>query len=158
MMLSRPAIGDVDARSLGAEGGKVGGHHHCGDVARADRLPANIDAKPLDHHGQRLLGEWDVVGGVASTVKSDDQAIPDQLDLPRAFDIGEILDARRRPGFRRDTRSRPGKRGIRKAARNNPGGNFLPGYLPAVNHTGSGWYSRTDPISVGNNRMRVYGQ
>jgi hypothetical protein len=89
---------------LGAEGGKVGGHHHCGDIARTDRLPANIDAKPLEHRGQRLLGEWDVVEGIAGAIEPDDQAIPDQLILPHAFDIGEILDARRRPGFHRDTK------------------------------------------------------
>jgi hypothetical protein len=94
--------GNVNARALRAEGGEVGSHHHCRDIACADRLPTDIYAKPFEHRGQRLFSERNVIEGIAGAVKPDDQAIPDQLILPHALDIGEILDARRRLGFYRD--------------------------------------------------------
>ena len=92
--------GDVDARALGAERRQVGGHHHGGDVAGADLGAADVDAEPLQHRLQRLLGERDVVERVAGAVEADDEAVADQLILAHALDIGEVLDARRRPGRR----------------------------------------------------------
>ena len=83
---------------------------------------ADVDAEPLQHRLQRLLGERDVVERVAGAVEADHQAVADQLVLPHALDVGEILDARRRrtrqadrAGRRRDAdegqrRDRRGKR------------------------------------------------
>ena len=96
--------GDVDARALGREGRQVGGYHHGGDVAGAQRLAADVDAEPFQHRVQRLLGERNVVEGVAGAVEADHQAIADELVLPHALDIGEVLDARSRPGVRRGER------------------------------------------------------
>ena len=90
--------GDVDAGALGAEGRQVGGDHHGGDVAGADGRAADVDAHALQHRLQRLLGEGDVVEGVAGAVEADHQAVADQLVLAHAFDIGEILDAGGRGG------------------------------------------------------------
>ena len=87
---------DVHARALGGEGRQVAGHHHGGDVAGADGGAADVDAHALEHRLQRLLGEGDVVEGVAGAVEADDEAVADELVLPHAFDIGEILDARGR--------------------------------------------------------------
>ena len=64
------------------------------DVAGADRGTADVDAHAFQHRLQRLLGEGDVVEGVAGAVEADDEAVTDQLVLAHAFDIGEILDAR----------------------------------------------------------------
>ena len=79
---------------------QVGGHHHGRDVAGADAGAADVDAEPLQHRLQRLLGEGDVVERVAGAVEADDEAVADQLVLPHALDIGEILDARRRTARR----------------------------------------------------------
>ena len=87
---------DVDARALGAEGRQVGGDHDGGDVAGAHGLAADVDAEPLQHRLQRLLGERDVVERVAGAVEADHQAVADELVLAHALDIGEVLDARRR--------------------------------------------------------------
>jgi hypothetical protein len=62
-------------------------------------LPVTITA--LEHRLQRLLGEGDVVEGVAGAVEADDEAVADELVLPNALDIGEVLDARGR-ACRRD--------------------------------------------------------
>ena len=82
-------------------GGRLRGHHHGGDVAGADGGAADVDAHALQHRLQRLLGEGDVVEGVAGAVEADDQAIADQLVLPHALDIGEVLDPGRRTGGNR---------------------------------------------------------
>ena len=89
--------GDVDAGALGAERRQVRRHHHGRDVAGADLRAADVDAEPFQHRLQRLLGERDVVERVAGAVEADDEAIADQLVLAHALDVGEILDARRRP-------------------------------------------------------------
>ena len=86
--------GDVDAGALGAEGRQVRRHHHGGDVAGAQRLAADVDAEPLQHRLQRLLGERDVVERVAGAVEADDEAVADQLVLAHALDVREVLDAR----------------------------------------------------------------
>ena len=96
--------GDVDARALRAERRQVRGHHHRRDVAGAQGLAADVDAEPLQHRVQRLLGEGNIVERVAGAVEADDQAVADQLVLAHAFDVGEILDARRRPGSHRNNR------------------------------------------------------
>ncbi len=103
--------GDVDPGALGAEGRQVGGHHHGGDVAGAQVLAADIDAEPLEHRLQRLLGEGDVVERVAGAVEADHEAVADQLVLPHALDIGEVLDARRRPGVNRDEQGQNDRQG-----------------------------------------------
>jgi hypothetical protein len=90
---------------LRAERRQIGGHHHGGDVARAQRLAADVDAEPFQHRGERLLGEGNVVEGIAGAVEADHQAITDELVLPHALDIGEVFDARRRACVR------PGERG-----------------------------------------------
>ncbi len=90
--------GDVHPGALGAERRQVAGHHHGGDVAGADGGAADVDAHALEHRLQRLLGEGDVVQGVAGAVEADDEAVADQLVLPHALDIGEILDPRGRAG------------------------------------------------------------
>jgi hypothetical protein len=92
--------GNVDARALGGEWRQVGRHHHRRDVAGAQRLAAHIDAEPLQHGGERLLGEGNVVERVAGAVEADHQAVADQLVLPHALDVAEILDARSRAGAR----------------------------------------------------------
>ena len=86
--------GDVDAGSLRAEGGQVGGHHHGGDIAGAQRLAADVQAQPFQHRLQGLLGEGRIVDGVAGAVEADHEAVADQLVLAHAFHIGEVLDAR----------------------------------------------------------------
>ena len=91
---------DVDARALRAEGRQVRGHHHGGDVAGAQRLAADVDAEPLQHRLQRLLGEGDVVQRVAGAVEADDQAVADELVLAYAFDAREVLDPRGGAGWR----------------------------------------------------------
>ena len=50
--------------ALGREGGKTGRHHHGGDVLGLHGLAAGVDAQPLQHGLQALLGE----GGVAQAV------------------------------------------------------------------------------------------
>ena len=87
---------DVHPRALGAERRQVAGDHHGGDVAGADGGAADVDAHALEHRLQRLLGEGDVVQGVAGAVEADDEAVADQLVLPHALDVGEILDPRGR--------------------------------------------------------------
>ena len=77
-------------------GRQVGRHHHGGDVAGAQRLAADVDAEPLQHRLQRLLGERDVVERIAGAVEADHEAVADELVLAHALDVGEILDARRR--------------------------------------------------------------
>ena len=94
--------GDVDAGALGAERRQVGGHHHGRDVAGAELGAADVDAEPLQHRLQRLLGEGDVVERVAGAVEADDEAVADQLVLAHALDVGEVLDAR--GGLRRSKR------------------------------------------------------
>ena len=88
--------GDVDARSLGRERRQVGGDHDRGDVAGADLLAANVDAEPLQHALQGLLGERRVIERIAGAVEADDQAIADQLVLADALDTGEVFNTRRR--------------------------------------------------------------
>ena len=87
---------DVDAGALRAERRQVGGDHDGGDVAGAHGGAADVDAEPLQHRGERLLGEGDVIEGVAGAVEPDHQAIADELVLAHAFDVGEVLDAGRR--------------------------------------------------------------
>ena len=87
---------DVHPRALGAERRQVAGDHDGGDVAGADGGAADVDAHALEHRLQRLLGEGDVVQRVAGAVEADDEAVADQLVLPHAFDVGEILDPRGR--------------------------------------------------------------
>ena len=87
---------DIHPGALGAERGQVAGHHDGGDVAGPDGGAADVDAHALEHRLQRLLGEGDVVQGVAGAVEADDEAVADQLVLPDALDIGEVLDPGRR--------------------------------------------------------------
>jgi hypothetical protein len=87
---------DIHPRALGSEGGQIAGDHHRGDVAGADGGAADVDAHALEHRLQRLLGEGNVVEGIAGAVEADDEAVADQLVLADAFDIGEILDSRGR--------------------------------------------------------------
>ena len=107
----------VDAGALGAERRQVAGHHDGGHVAGADGGAADVDAEPLQHGLQRLLGERDIVQRVAGAVEADDQAVADQLVLAHALDIGEVLDARGRAGRRRRRRSRPKSRRRPRRAR-----------------------------------------
>ena len=103
--------GNVYPGALGAEGRQVGGHHHGGDVAGAQVLAADIDAEPLEHRLQRLLGEGDVVERVAGAVEPDHEAVTDKLVLPHTLDIGEVFDARRRPGVNRDEQGQNDRQG-----------------------------------------------
>ncbi len=86
--IAKRGDGDVHPRSLGAERGQIAGG--------ADGGAADVDAHALEHRLQRLLGEGDVVQRIAGAVEADDEAVADQLVLPHAFDIGEILDPRGR--------------------------------------------------------------
>jgi tetratricopeptide (TPR) repeat protein len=95
---------DVDAGALRAERWQIGGHHHGGDVAGAQGLAADVDAEPFQHRGERLLGEGNIVEGVAGAVEADHQAVADELVLPHALDISEVLDARSRSRIRRGER------------------------------------------------------
>ena len=88
----------VHAGALGAERRQVAGDHDGGDVAGADGGAADVDAHAFQHRLQRLLGEGDVVERIAGAVEADDEAVADQLVLPHALDIGEVLDPRRRAG------------------------------------------------------------
>jgi len=76
--------------------GRFAGDHDRGDVAGADGGAADVDPHALQHRLQRLLGEGDIVEGVAGAVEADHEAVADQLVLAHAFDIGEILDPGRR--------------------------------------------------------------
>ena len=58
--------------ALGAERRQVGGHH---DGRDAQRLAADVDAKPLQHRLQGLLGEGDVVERVAGAAEADHQPV-----------------------------------------------------------------------------------
>ena len=99
--------GDIDAGALGGEWRQVGGDHHGGDVAGADLLAADVHPEPLQHGLERLLGEWGVVERVAGAVQPDDEAIPDQLILADALDIGEDLPGMRDVACRRRQRAQP---------------------------------------------------
>ena len=101
---------DVHAGALGAERRQVAGDHDGRDVAGADGGAADVDAHAFQHRLQRLLGEGDVVEGVAGAVEADDEAVADQLVLPHAFDVREILDPRRRVGRRHQRRQRDKRR------------------------------------------------
>ena len=107
--------GDVDARALGRERRQVGGDHDGRDVAGAQRLAADVDAQPLQHRGERLLGEGRIVDRVAGAVEADDEAVADQLVLAHALDIGEVLDAGR--GLRRRSQDGQCPRGRKRDAR-----------------------------------------
>jgi hypothetical protein len=89
---------DVHPGALGAERGQIAGDHHGGDVTGADGGATDVDAHALKHRLQRLLGEGDIVQGVAGAVEADNETVADQLILPHAFDIGEILDPGGRAG------------------------------------------------------------
>ncbi len=102
--------GDIHARALGGEGRQVACHHHGRDVAGADGGAADVDAHALEHRLQRLLGEGDVVERVAGAVEADDEAVADELVLPHALDVGEVLDARCR-ACRRDRERQRRQRG-----------------------------------------------
>jgi hypothetical protein len=65
-------------------------------VAGANLLAADIDAEPLEHALQGLLGERRVVERIAGTVEADHEAIANQLVLANTLDIREVLDARSR--------------------------------------------------------------
>jgi hypothetical protein len=104
------ADSNVYAGALGGEGRQVAGHHHGRDVAGADGGAANVDAHAFQHRLQRLLGEGDVVEGVAGAVEADHEAVADQLVLPHAFDVREILDPRGRVGRRHQRRQRDKRR------------------------------------------------
>ena len=94
--------GHVNTGALRAERGQVGRDHHRRDVASAQRLAADVDAETFQHRGQRLLGEGDVVESVTCAVESDHEAVPNELVLAHALDIGEVFGARGRPGTPRD--------------------------------------------------------
>ena len=80
-------------------------YDHGGDIAGTQRLAANVDAEALQHRGERLLGKRNIVEGVAGTVETNHQSITDELVLPNALDIGEVLDVRSPPRSARRTRS-----------------------------------------------------
>jgi hypothetical protein len=113
----------VDAGALGAERRQVGGYHDGRHIAGADGLAADIDAEPLQHGLQRLLGERNVVERVAGAVEADHQAISDQLVLPHPLDIGEVLDAR---GGIRPRAGTDRQKGREKRGRNRPRHPLLP--------------------------------
>jgi hypothetical protein len=92
--------GDVDAGTLRGERRHVGNDHHGRHVAGANLLAADVDAQAFQHALQGLLGERRVVERVAGAVKADDdEPIADQLVLPNAFDIRQILDPRNGAGI-----------------------------------------------------------
>ena len=102
--------GNVDAGALCSERRHVGSDHHGGHVAGADLLAADIDAKPLQHALQGLLGERRVVEGVAGAVEADHEAIANQLVLANALDIRQVLDARSRSRARARARQQSQQR------------------------------------------------
>jgi hypothetical protein len=106
--------GDVDAGALRRERRHIGGDHHGRHIAGANLLAADIDAKPLEHALQGLLGEWRVVERIAGTVEADHKAIADQLVLTNTLDIREVLDARSR------SRARPRARQHRQRNQRRP--------------------------------------
>ena len=88
--------GDVDARALRAEGGRLAVTITAATLPVRSVCAADVDAEPLQHRLQRLLGEGDVVERVAGAVEADHEAVADELVLAHALDVGEVLDARRR--------------------------------------------------------------
>ena len=72
---------------------------------------ARVDAQPLQHGLQRLLGEGRVLQRIAGVVQADHEAVADQHVVADAFDVGQILDAREpeRRGRRQQDRERKGK-------------------------------------------------
>ena len=101
---------------MGGERRQVGGDHDGGDVAGADLLAADVDAEPLQHGLQGLLGERGVVERVAGAVEADDEAVAEQLVLPDTLDVGEVLDARCRRRGRSGTgqQHQRGERGFQR--------------------------------------------
>jgi hypothetical protein len=81
----------------------------------AATLPVRMvaDAHALEHRLQRLLGEGNVVQRVAGAGEADHEAVADQLVLPHAFDVGEVLD----PGGRAGRNGRQRQRQQRGAGR-----------------------------------------
>jgi hypothetical protein len=79
---------------LGGEGGKVGGDDDGGDVAAGDVGAAGVDAQPLQHRLQALLGAGCVAQAVSGAVEAYDQAVADQHVVAHALDVGDVLDAR----------------------------------------------------------------
>jgi hypothetical protein len=96
----------------------------------AATLPVRMvaDAHALEHRLQRLLGEGNVVEGVAGAVEADDEAVADQLVLPHAFDVGEVLDSRRRAHGQRGQRQRHQRRAghLKNSCRSDAGHPLLP--------------------------------
>jgi hypothetical protein len=88
--------GDVDPGALGGKGGEIGGDHDGGNVGGAQAFAARVDAHALKHGLQALSGERRVVEAVAGAVKAHDEPVAHKLVVADAFDIDNILDARRR--------------------------------------------------------------
>jgi hypothetical protein len=88
--------GHIDARTLRRERRQGGRHHDRGHVPGTDLLAADIDTEPHQHPLQGLLGERGIVQRVAGCVEADDETVADELVLPDALDVGEVLDARGR--------------------------------------------------------------
>jgi len=89
---------------LGSEGGQAGRHHHGGDVLGLHGFAAGVDAQPLQHGLDGLLGERRVLQRIAGAVEADHQAVADQHVLPDALDIGQILDPRKSKNRRGSSR------------------------------------------------------
>ena len=84
---------DTSMRDAGrGEGGQVGGHHHGGDVLGLHDLAAGVDAQPLQHGLDALLGERRVLQAVAGAVEADHQAVADQHVVADALDVDQVLD------------------------------------------------------------------
>ena len=91
---------DVDARARLDEGRQVGGDDDGRDVLGARAAAFAGDAEIFQHGADRLLGEGRVAQAVAGALQADDQAVADQLVVARALQLGDVLDARRRPAGR----------------------------------------------------------
>ncbi len=85
---------DVDPAAAARECRKIGGHHHGGDVLglQFGLLVAGVDAEALQHADEQFTGEHGVVELVAGVVQADDKAVADELVLPHALDVGDVLD------------------------------------------------------------------
>jgi hypothetical protein len=57
-----------------------------------------VDAQPLHHRLDRLLGERRVLQGIAGVVEADHQAVAHQHVLAHALELDDVLDPRAREG------------------------------------------------------------
>ena len=76
-------------------GGEIRRNDHRRDVAVAQRRAVHVEAQVLEHRLDGLLRERRVAHGVAGTLKTDYEAIANQLAVARATQDRNILDANR---------------------------------------------------------------